>query len=1035
VLWVLVLLLLLILVVYFVANSPLAVKKAIDTFAPDYNISYDAIKGNALTGFEILNPRYNNHSLAKEIVVKWNPNTLFNKKIKINKLYLKELNINAINALASQFSLESNSSQEKNSSNSFDFIVELENIELSTQAFEIENVAVSSVSFKSKGIFYKDTQLDIKNFNLDIESNITDISLNGSYENQVVLLKEVKLLNVNILAIQGLIGVEDNSTEEQVTRRETNPLLPKKVNIENTEVTLFPYIYDPVKIEKAKLVAKELMLDVNLKMLIHANLELNATTNLSQLSYSGKIQNNQLLGKLILYPKEALYTHYEIPLRKEAIAQIEADLNVSSEEVVADIRTQGKQILEAKEGDFNIDIDSFVSHVVYDINSSAIHADTKSYITTPYAKDIDISNHLEFVDGLMHHGEIHLTQIEGIEAKLLKPLENLNISYSGDEKSIDTTFRSEQLEGYFKSNNFKVAEVHIETSERLALSSMFSLPPELKNAKAHLQIDAPLNLEDFSHIEAQVKVASNLVDIDANISYAEAIQLDANVVIPKESIIKAYSKELAWDTLSPISTKIVLKENRLKFNLEAETLKSDVVYDLDSAEVNGTLNLAGLAIGIEGNSNEKLAIQTKVTSIKALSQKLNKLYKIGDLPPLEGAIEASIDVDKLKNLELTLTAPKLVYTPDRKTQHNIDDVKLVVSMNEDVVLVKSYQVTFNQQTFFSTKIAKVKLGESINVTNFWINDELKVEGDYAPNSKQGSFSANAKSFHVKDKMVDIYSKIDIKALLDGNNTQVEGEVILLRGKITPNIEGQSFATDSDIRIIQEMKENEESLFMENLSLMLNIKTRQALEIKQNTLNIKLKPDLMINKAKGSDILYLGSVDLLKGSSYIFQEKKFVLGKSAVYFTGNIEKPILDIKANYQALNHLITIGVTGIPAEPNINFSSNPSLTREQILSLILFDSETDGDTHSGNEMMRMMGGAMAKSALSDVGVKVDHLAFGEGNSVEVGKKLTRKITVIYINEELPKVKLKYKHGKRTESVIGVSEESQSYDIIYKRDF
>jgi len=77
----------------------------------------------------------------------------------------------------------------------------------------------------------------------------------------------------------------------------------------------------------------------------------------------------------------------------------------------------------------------------------------------------------------------------------------------------------------------------------------------------------------------------------------------------------------------------------------------------------------------------------------------------------------------------------------------------------------------------------------------------------------------------------------------------------------------------------------------------------------------------------------------------------------------------------------------------------------------------------------------MAKSALNDLGIKLDHLVLGEGNSVEVGKKLTNKITIIYVNDIVSKVKLKYEHSPRTESVIGASEESQSYDIIYKRDF
>ena len=85
--------------------------------------------------------------------------------------------------------------------------------------------------------------------------------------------------------------------------------------------------------------------------------------------------------------------------------------------------------------------------------------------------------------------------------------------------------------------------------------------------------------------------------------------------------------------------------------------------------------------------------------------------------------------------------------------------------------------------------------------------------------------------------------------------------------------------------------------------------------------------------------------------------------------------------------------------------------------------------------MMKMMGGAMAKSAFSNIGVELDHLVLGAGNSVEVGKNLTDEITIIYINDVIPVVKLKYEHSSRMESVISADEESQAYDIIYKWDF
>ena len=77
----------------------------------------------------------------------------------------------------------------------------------------------------------------------------------------------------------------------------------------------------------------------------------------------------------------------------------------------------------------------------------------------------------------------------------------------------------------------------------------------------------------------------------------------------------------------------------------------------------------------------------------------------------------------------------------------------------------------------------------------------------------------------------------------------------------------------------------------------------------------------------------------------------------------------------------------------------------------------------------------MAKSALSDMGIKLDHLAIGSSGSVEVGKKLTDKITFIYVKDEIPQVRVKYQHGPRLESVLSADEESNAYDIVYKRDF
>ena len=48
---------------------------------------------------------------------------------------------------------------------------------------------------------------------------------------------------------------------------------------------------------------------------------------------------------------------------------------------------------------------------------------------------------------------------------------------------------------------------------------------------------------------------------------------------------------------------------------------------------------------------------------------------------------------------------------------------------------------------------------------------------------------------------------------------------------------------------------------------------------------------------------------------------------------------------------------------------------------------------------------------------------------------MTDEITIIYVNDEISSVELKYEHGRHTESIFGASEESFSYDIIYKKNY
>ncbi len=1015
----------------------MVIQKVADKFAPDYNITYSDIKGNAFTGVEIDDLRFQNKPLAQKITLKWNPNALLDKSIVVTKLEIEEANIDVIKALIASF--DNNESSDE----PFAFTLRLEDIHLSLAPFIQQGIFISKTVLDADKIIYSSDNLVLNDLVLSVDSNVSDIFLKGNLEDQKVVIDELVLKDVDTLALQGIFVIEGNEgnlsmakEQSDTQKRKSNPLVPKYIRIKKLQSNILSVHYDPVKIKLLTLEAKEIKFDIEKLLVEHGDFDLKGTTNLSNVSYRGKMVDNHLIGKIHLSPNNELFELYNLPIRKEAIGEIEVEFNASRERVVADVKAKAKNILKSKKGEFNLDIDSLLSHVVYTIGTNKFESDSKAMISTPYAKDIVLTNIFVMDNNISYRGEVKAKELSGIDVKFTKPLRDLTLIYRGDVQSIQTLLSSEQLKGSFDSADFKKGQLHLETIKPIILADILELPEELKEAKVNAVVDAPLDFTDMDSIQAKANITSNVVNMDADILYGKILQVKATTFLPQDSLLKAFSKEVKWDALSPLNATVDMKDEYVTLKLKGKALSTDLTYLLESGKVDGEIQVGGLVSNVSGIVQEKFNIDTKITSMKSLDKSISSLYTLEVFPPLEGSADISAVVTDMKSVELSLSSPKLVYKADRTTEHIVNDIQLTTSLDESKAVLKSYKLTYGKQKFFSNKPSLVQMdGDTIRIGSLWLNEALEVVGDYDLKTKQGTLTANADNMHFTHEFADIDGDIDLKTVFNGDKTDVNGNIVLLGGNIKYNLSQKSFATDSDIIIVQDIKKQEASPFMDNLSASIKIDTKKPLVYKQGDVNIQAKVDLSIYKVEHAPLMVLGSVELLEGGTYIFQDKKFVLHKSYVHFTGNPEKPILELKVKYKSMNHLITITVLGAPETPNINFSSSPSLTREQILSVILFDSEAGGDTHSGDDMMKMMGGAMAKSVLSNVGVKLDHLVLGEGNSVEVGKKLTRKITIIYVNDIVSSVKLKYQHSQRTESVIEMSEESQSYDIIYKRDF
>ena len=1021
------------LLLYFIANSPWVIKKVADTFAPDYNISYSRIHGNVLTGVEIEDLNYADKSLAKHITLKWNPNGLVQKKIIVNNVLIHKINIDTVKALIDSFSSDSNES-----SKPFDFSIHIEKLDVDSESFVEEGISFKNVALNGEKIYYASDTISIKKLGLVVDSNITKISLKASLYDGKVNIQDLRIENLDTLALQNVFTLDGKESEEDTNNTKTvqNALIPHTVIIEQLEANILAREFEPLKFKQLTLNAKDTY--VNLQTLVFEKgfVDLNTTTNLANLSYKGKIKENQLLGEVNVIPQEELFTRYNIPIRRESVGELKIALDASQERVVAKIDTKMLQLLKVEKDAFNLDINSLKSTVTYLIKDTTLKAESAATLTAPYAKEISVTNVFTLDDNISYGGDMNLVQVTGLDAKFTKPLNNLNVHYSGDNTSVNAKILSSMLEGNFSSSDFKEANFHLESKEALFLRDYVSLPTELNATELNIMIDAPIYFDTNTSYMAMAKLRSNVVNVDANISYDAMLKVISEIEIPKKSLLRPYSKALKWDNLSPLNADAVVGDKSIKFDIKSKSLKSKIHYDLNTTKVEGKIHLAGLDATVSGVVEKEIKLKSNISSIPSFLKSVEDIYTLEDLPKVDGSANILVTVDALKTANIELKSPKIAYHVDHKTIQEIDDIDIVVKLEKDTVVLEHYKLTYDKEKIFSTKPSIVSLKDDfVSLLPLWINNQLKAEGNYDLKTRKGKIEAKAEAMHIAHEIIDLDTNIDIQAELDGNKTAINGKVMILGGDIHYDMNQKTFASDSDIIIVQDMKEEKESPFMDNLSIDLQVKTKKPLVYNKDAVNIKANVDLSVHKVEHAELLVLGSVEILKGGTYIFQNKTFVLDKSFIHFTGNPNKPLLEINVKYKALNHKVTIKITGSAELPQIDFSSKPALNKEQILSLILFDTVEGAGTNNGDDMMKMMGGAMAKSALNDLGIKLDHLVLGEGNSVEVGKKLTNKITIIYVNDIVSKVKLKYEHSPRTESVIGVSEESQSYDIIYKRDF
>ncbi|GEM_PF-1906580 len=918
------------------------------------------------------------------------------------------------------------------------------------------------------GVKYRNTILSIKNLRANlhtqrivaqkISANLdtpqAHLNLDAAIDEKMIRIRQLEINDLNLTAIREFVSAQKGeglSSPSASIPSNTNrspgqelgitlPFVPSSILLEEGLIRLDPYQIAPLQLEEARASLKGLRLNLTKRLATQGRVAVDLRSNLATGRLSGKIRDNVLTldsgeeSKLRL--KQGLFQILGTPLRTEAFSPIGVSGKIDPNTLDLNLSFSAHKILTDRNASFNVDIDHSVTGIVYRFSDGSLQVKHESRIATPQAPSMLLRATLGRRGEALHYqGRLEVGALKLGEEKIERILSKPRIEFAGDLHSLEATLDAGILGGRFVSRDLKKGRLEIGSKKLLKPSKYFKLPKKLKEATVSFRLISPIDFTKPLPLDANVTLHSNLAEIEGRIGYDGNLTMDLVTTFPKNSLLKKLDPKFKLSALNPLRLKLEQKGEKWHLLAKSKVLNIQTDYDLTDDELLGIVRIAGTRIDLSGRLKETISAKLSSPSVKKLISGIQRIYAV-EVPRLDGDVAVTLKVEKLSKMTLELRSKQFVPDATARIKSPIKNILVLlwIDLKGQSLIVKKYHLEIAGMKLFADKPSILQRQKNrLILKELWINDSLKAQGYYDLKKAKGEVTAKSARFKVKHQNADLEAAIDIRARIIGEKIDASGKITLLGGTVMYDIQAKRYASDEDIVILQHLKKNKESFFRKNVQLTLYIETKKPLLFKQKNAYVELRPQLSILKGFDGDLQLMGSIPLAKDGYYIFEGKRFTLRPSSINFTGKPTQPLLDINLVYRRYSRTVYISVNGPATEPILNFSSDPYMTREQILSFILFDTVDSGE--SAGDMLTMVGGGIAKSILGNLGLKVDTLVL-TGQGFEVGKKITDKITIIYDQKSAePKVVVRIQHSKRTETDISIGSESQSVDIIYKREF
>ena len=419
----------------------------------------------------------------------------------------------------------------------------------------------------------------------------------------------------------------------------------------------------------------------------------------------------------------------------------------------------------------------------------------------------------------------------------------------------------------------------------------------------------------------------------------------------------------------------------------------------------GKATLANASITLKKEDNS-LLFHLHTPSLKTTLKKVSLLYPVS-IPKkdLNFAAKGAINLHK-----------QSLHTTIKAKAKQIDSIfsyfETTINATPKQIVIPYYALVLKDRGFYATKNSIIKKRKDKLLFTLWLEDSIKVQGWYDIKASQAKGSIKAHRYHYSFFEGDLKSDINLSFTFQQPHLDIKGDIKLLQGLIRYQPKKSRAIEDRDIIVIDAPKK-EESFFQKNVSLYIKVDSKRPILYKIPGLYILMRPDLLLYKEQQKPLQLLGMLKILRGR-YQLEDRIFDILPSSLSFFGPPTNPLLELSLKTTKNNYNIFITIGGDLENPILHFDSEPPLQESEILSLLAFGTTSKsllGSAMGGSRLGAMLSNLFIKDLIGAFGIQLDTLSLITSSNrlgIEIGKRLSDKITVIYKNDEISTLIIRY---------------------------